>query len=97
MGSNGIKKVLKGFSPVEAVSAVEKQNIVFTLLQGAACEEDIHKYKVRMKVNPYMDKTYPNCYIPPYNAKNSVLFKAIYQKQIFCTTYAGSSSLEIGL
>lgn len=52
----------------KAVSAVEKQNIVFTLLQGAACEEDIHKYKVRMKVNPYMDKTYPNCYIPPYNA-----------------------------
>ena len=64
----------------EAVSAVEKQNIVSTLLQGVACEEDIHKYKVRMKVNPYMDKTYPNCYIPPYNAKKQRLVQGYLPK-----------------
>ncbi len=45
----------------------EKQEIVERLLNGMACREDVKKYKLRMRVNPYTDNIYPNYYIPPYN------------------------------
>ena len=45
----------------------EKKKVVERLLIGIACKEDIKKYKLRMRVNPYTDKIYPNYYIPPYN------------------------------
>ncbi|MBO5178322.1 MAG: hypothetical protein J6C07_12770, partial [Lachnospiraceae bacterium] len=32
-----------------------------------ACKEDVKKYKLRMRVNPYTDNIYPNYFIPPYN------------------------------
>ena len=45
----------------------EKQEIVEQLLNGMACKEDVKKYKLRMRVNPYTDNIYPNYFIPPYN------------------------------
>lgn len=45
----------------------EKKGIVGSLLSGIACKEDVKKYKLRMRVNPHTDNTYPNYYIPPYN------------------------------
>ena len=45
----------------------EKRNVVEQLLSGVACKEDIKKYKLRMRVNPYTDNIYPNYFIPPYN------------------------------
>lgn len=45
----------------------EKQEIVEQLLNGMACKEDVKKYKLRMRVNPYIDNIYPNYFIPPYN------------------------------
>ena len=45
----------------------EKQEIVILLLEGTVCKEDIKKYKLRMRVNPYTDTIYPNYFIPPYN------------------------------
>lgn len=45
----------------------EKQEIVERLLDGSACKEDVKKYKLRMRVNPFTDKIYPIYFIPPYN------------------------------
>lgn len=45
----------------------EKQEIVKVFLNGIACKEDVKKYKIRMRVNPSTDNTYPKFYIPPYN------------------------------
>ena len=51
----------------ENLTEQDKQAVVEILLHGLACKEDIKKYKLRMRVNPYADKIYPNYYIPPYN------------------------------
>lgn len=45
----------------------EKQETVRILLEGVACKEDVKKYKLRMRVNPYTDTIYPKYFIPPYN------------------------------
>ena len=51
----------------EELTDTEKQGIVGRLLDGIASKEDIKKYKIRMRVNPYADTIYPNYFIPPYN------------------------------
>lgn len=54
----------------EDISLEEKREVVVKLLDGVACKEDVKKYKLRMRVNPFADTTYPNYYIPPYNDNN---------------------------
>ena len=51
----------------EVITDWEKQKIVERLLNGIACKEDVKKYKLRMRVNPYTDTIYPNYFIPPHN------------------------------
>ena len=50
----------------------EKQEIVELLLDGIASQEDVKKYKLRMRVNPFMDNIYPNYFIPPYNGNKKL-------------------------
>lgn len=50
----------------------EKQKIAELLLDGIACKDDVKKYKLRMRVNPYTDTTYPNYFIPPYNGNKKL-------------------------
>lgn len=56
----------------EEITDIEKAEVVSAFLNGICCEEDIYKYKKRMKVNYETDSIYPNYYIPPYN-KNKKL------------------------
>lgn len=51
----------------EEISDREKEEAVLILLNGICCQEDVLKYKKRMRVNPETDNIYPNYYIPPYN------------------------------
>ena len=51
----------------EPFTEQEKQKIIAILLSGVASKEEIKKYKLRMRVNPFTDKIYPNYYVPPYN------------------------------
>ena len=50
----------------------EKQEMVVGLLDGVACKEDVKKYKLRMRVNPFTDTIYPNYFIPPYNGNKKL-------------------------
>ena len=50
-----------------SITEEEKHAVVEVLLNGIACKEDMKKYKLRMRVNPFTDTIYPNYYIPPYN------------------------------
>ena len=50
----------------------EKQEIVEMLLNGIACKEDVKKYKLRMRVNPFTDNIYSNYFIPPYNGNKKL-------------------------
>lgn len=56
----------------EEFSFKEKQEIVDNILNGVACQEDVKKYKIRMRVNPLTDNTYPIFYIPPYNGNKKL-------------------------
>jgi len=56
----------------EEIPDKEKQEIVAVLLRGIACKEDVKKYKLRMRVNPYADNIYPNYFIPPYNGNKKL-------------------------
>ena len=53
----------------EEISDVEKEKAVSVFLNGVCKQEDIMKYKKRMRVNPDTDSTYPIYYIPPYDGK----------------------------
>ncbi|MBQ8632897.1 MAG: helix-turn-helix transcriptional regulator [Lachnospiraceae bacterium] len=54
------------------ITEEEKQEIVEVLLNGVACKDDVKKYKLRMRVNPFTDTTYPNYFIPPYNGNKKL-------------------------
>ena len=49
-----------------------KELDVSVLLNGIACKEDVKKYKLRMRVNPFTDTIYPNYFIPPYNGNKKL-------------------------
>lgn len=51
----------------EEISIQEMEEAVSVFLDGICSEEDIWKYKKRMKVNSETDNLYPNYYIPPHN------------------------------
>lgn len=51
----------------EEIPIIEKEEAVSIFLKGICCQEDVLKYKKRMRVNPETDNIYPNYYIPPYN------------------------------
>ena len=55
-----------------SIAEEEKQKIVEVLLNGVACKDDVKKYKLRMRVNPFTDTTYPNYFIPPYNGNKKL-------------------------
>ena len=83
----------------EEFSSEEKQEITTELLDGIACKEDVKKYKLRMRVNPFTDTTYPNYYIPPYNEnkklrladghlpKTHILYANYYELEILRMLY----------
>ena len=50
----------------------EKEEIVAILLNSIACKEDVKKYKLRMRVNPFTDTIYPNYFIPPHNGNKKL-------------------------
>ena len=56
----------------EIITDREKTEIVRVLLNGIACKEDVKKYKLRMRVNPFTDTIYPNYFIPPYNGNKKL-------------------------
>lgn len=51
----------------EEVSNAEKQEAVAAFLEGISREEDILRYKKRMRAGCDADVLYPSYYIPPYN------------------------------
>lgn len=90
----------------EDFASTEKQKIVEMLLNGIACKEDIKKYKLRMRVNPYSDNIYPNYYIPPYNEnkklpmingklpKTHILYANHFELEILRTLFLFASENE---
>lgn len=78
----------------EEIPEPEKQEAVSALLSGAACSEDVAKYKKRMRVNPASDKLYPDCYIPPYNGKKRLRLLCGYLPKTNLL-YANHYELEI--
>lgn len=64
---NILMEVNRKESLEEKITEEEKQATVEALLNGLASKEDVKKYKLRMRVNPFNDTIYPNYFIPPYN------------------------------
>lgn len=56
----------------EKISDAEKEKATAIFLNGICSEEEILKYKKRMRVNPDTDNIYPNYYIPPYNGNKKL-------------------------
>ena len=91
----------------EEFSLEEKQEIVTILLNGVACKEDVKKYKLRMRVNPYTDNIYPNYFIPPHNEnrklpmtngklpKTHILYANHYELEILRILFLFASENEI--
>lgn len=83
----------------EEISNTEKEQVVSVLLNGICGEEDILKYKTRLRVNSEADNTYPNYYIPPYNGnkklrlvqgylpKTNILYANHYELEIIRLLY----------
>lgn len=83
----------------EKITDKEKQKRVESLLFGIACKEDVKKYKLRMRVNPYTDNIYPKYFIPPYNQnkklpmlngkmpKTHILYANYYELEILRVLY----------
>lgn len=78
----------------EIISDEEKQRVVQQLLNGAACQEDLIRYKKRMRVNPESDELYPHFYIPPYHGGKKLRLIQGYLPQTHLL-YANHYELEI--
>lgn len=78
----------------ETLSEAERQEAVRTLLDGAACGEDVIRYKKRMRVNPDKDNIYPHHYIPPCHGNRKLRLIQGYLPKTHIL-YANHYELEI--
>ena len=91
----------------EEISSDEKEEVVSVFLNGVYSEEDIMKYKKRMRVNAETSNMYPNYYIPPYNGnkklrlvqgylpKTNILYANHYELEIIRLLYLFSPENEV--
>lgn len=91
----------------EEISSDEKEEVESVFLNGVYSEEDIMKYKKRMRVNAETSNMYPNYYIPPYNGnkkhrlvqgylpKTNILYANHYELEIIRLLYLFSPENEV--
>ncbi len=88
--TNLIKKEVFG----EPLTNPEKQEAVLTFLTGLASQEDILKYRKRLRVNPDSLDLYPHYYIPPYHENKKLRLAQGYLPKTHLL-YANYYELEI--